>query len=423
MNKIIPLILLGLPFAAAAQTASEEPAVKLINTADSVHASATLHENAPHLNNVPDVPRFALMGKDRNFYLGVGVNVKAVAETDFGNVIGNDNMFITSAIPMTQAPGNGSRFRLSAQQSNIFLNVVAMPDNKNKVGAYVSVNFLGDGYAPNLDLAYLKWRGLTAGYTYSLFTDATASPATIDYEGPNAFACMIHGTAMYEQAFGKDGLWKVGIGIDMPSESYTLATNTATVSQRVPDIPFYIQRSWAKGAGRLRLSGIVRNLYYRDLAANKNVDRIGWGVKASGTTPIVGGLSAIYQAVYGKGIASYIQDLTGTGMDLTPDPSNSGRLKPVEAWGAFGTLQYQFSPSVFASATYSHVRTYDASFADSTHRWKNGYKYAQYVAANVFWNVSPIVQVGAEYLYGRRVDFSGVQAHDNRIEAMVQVSF
>lgn len=417
-------MLLALPVVATAQTSSDsEPAVKLINTTDSVHASKTLHENAPHLNNVPDVPRFALMGKDRNFYLGIGVNVKAIAETDFGNVIGNDNMFITSAIPMTQAPGNGSRFRLSGQQSNVFLNVVALPDNKNQVGAYVSINFLGNNYAPNLDLAYLKWRGLTAGYTYSLFTDATASPATIDYEGPNAFTCMIHGTAMYEQAFGKDGLWKAGIGIDAPAQSFTLATNTAAVSQRLPDIPFYIQRSWAGGAGRLRLSGIVRNLYYRDLTSNKNVDKIGWGVKASGTTPIVGGLSAFYQAVYGKGIASYIQDLTGTGMDLMPDPSNASRLNPVKVWGAYGTLQYQFSPSVFASATYSHVRTYDAAYSDSTDPWKNGYKYAQYVVANVFWNVSPIVQVGAEYLYGRRVDFSGAQAHDNRIEAMVQVSF
>lgn len=403
--------------------AQAQSSISVINTADSAEVSRTMHLNAPQVTNVPDVPRFALMGKDRKFYLGIGANIKAVAESDFGHVIGNDNMFITSAIPLQQDAGNGSRFRLSAQQSNVFLNVVALPDTKNKVGAYVSVNFTGDGYAPTLDIAYLKWRGLTAGYTYSLFTDIAASPATIDYEGPNAFTCVIHGTAMYEQEFGKDHLWKAGAGIDMPANSFTNAANTVTVNQRVPDIPFYIQRNWAGGNGHMRLSGIVRNLYYRDIAGGKNFDVVGWGIKASGMSPIVGGLSAYWQAVYGKGIASYIQDLGGAGMDLMPDPANSGRLKPVEAWGAYGTLQYQFSPKVFASATYSQVRTYDAKFADSTHKWKNGYKYAQYVVANVFWNVNSIVQVGAEYLYGRRVDFGGASAHDNRVEAMVQVSF
>lgn len=45
------------------------------------------------------------------------------------------------------------------------------------------------------------------------------------------------------------------------------------------------------------------------------------------------------------------------------------------------------------------------------------------MVGNVFYNINSIVQVGAEYIYGRRVDFDGSQAHDNRVEAMLQVSF
>ena len=124
--------------------------------------------------------------------------------------------------------------------------------------------------------------------------------ASIDYEGPNAFTAVIHGIIGYEPEFGKKHEWKAGIGFEMPANSFTNATGTATVSQRVPDIPFYIQRNWAGGAGWLRISGIIRNLYYRNDAAGRNIDKIGWGIKASGTTPIIGGLSAYYQAVYGK---------------------------------------------------------------------------------------------------------------------------
>ena len=190
-----------------------------------------------------------------------------------------------------------------------------------------------------------------------------------------------------------------------------------------PYFPFYLQWNSAIGNVWLRLSGIIRYLYYRNETAQKNIDKVGWGVKASGTTPIYGGLSAYYQAVYGEGIASYIQDLTGCGMDLMPDPSDPSAMNPVKAWAAFGSLQYNFTPKFFCPATYSQVRTYADKYGDSSVPWKTGYKYAQYILANAFYNVSPIVQVGLEYIYGRRVDFGGSQAHDNRLEAMLQVSF
>ncbi len=416
-----------LPLSVSAQSGvggnEDELSVKIVEYKDSTDTYKTLHENAPKLKGVPDVPRFALHGKEGKFYMGIGTNIKVVPLYDFGNPIPDDNMFITSAIPMHIAPGNGAQFRFSAQQSNIYLNVVALPGTKNQLGAYVSINFLGNGYAPNLQLAYLRFWGFTAGYNYSLFTDISACPATIDYEGPNSFACQKHGNVYYEQTFGKKNQWKAGIGIDMPSNSFTNATHTSTVTQRVPDIPFYVQRSWCDGKGWLRLSGIVRNLYYRNETAQKNVDKVGWGIKASGMSPLGSGFTAYYQAVYGKGIASYIQDLGGTGMDLMPDPGSSSRLKAVEAWGAFGALQYNFSPSLFCTAMYSHVRTYAGEYTDSSVPWGTGYKYAQYVLGNLFWQVTPIVQVGVEYIYGRRVDFDRSQAHDNRIQAMLQVSF
>ena len=428
MKKILFIASLLLPAAAIAQQPDpsadeEELDVKVVNGSDTTDYYITMHENAPHINNLKDVPRFAIRGKENKFYMGLGVNIKGVATYDFGSPISNPNLFTTSAIPMNMDPGNGGQFKLSAQQSNVYLNVVALPGTKNQIGAFVSMNFLNSGYSPMLQHAYLKYRDITAGYTYSIFTNAAAGPATIDYEGPNSFTAVIHGMIAYEPSFGRKKEWKAGIALDMPNESYTNAEHTATVTQRVPDIPFYIQRSWAGGAGWLRLSGIVRNLYYRDLTAQKNVDKVGWGIKASGSTPIIGGLSAYYQAAYGKGIASYIQDLTGCGMDLMPVGDNTTSLKPVKAWGGFGALQYNFTPNLFCTALYSHVRTYAERYTGTSSPWGDSYKYAQYILGNVFYNVNSIVQVGLEYIYGRRVNYDGTQAHDNRLEAMLQVSF
>lgn len=430
MKKLyLPLFILSILSSAIAVAQNESDsgyhslAVKVKPLNDSTAYVSVLKENAPQLVNVKTVPRFAILGKEDKFYMGIGANIKAVALYDIGNPIANPNDFITSQIPMSIPPGNGAEFRFSAQQSNVYMNIVALPGQKDQLGAFVSFNFTGNDYTPSLAHAYLKYRDITAGYTYSLFTDIAASPASIDYEGPNAFTAVCHGMIGFEPFLDKEKNWKAGIGLDIPEYSFTNADKTSTVTQRVPDIPFYIQRYWADNKGWLRLSGIVRNLYYRDLVSDRNIDKVGWGIKASGTTPIAGGLSAYYQAVYGKGIASYIQDLSGLGMDLMPDPSDPGSLDTVETWAGFASLQYNFTPDLFCTATYSHVRTYANSYHDSTSGWNSQYKYAQYVLANVFYNVNSILQIGAEYIYGRRVDYNNSQAHDNRFQAMLQVSF
>lgn len=406
-----------------ARNDEEKVSSSLFVQGDTLGMHEALRQNMPQAYNVPGLPRFAIFGKEGKFYLGIGGQVKVTAGYDLGDVIDDPNCFTTSALPMNGAPGNGGKFQISAQQSSLFVNMVALPGTANQIGAYVSVNFMGESYAPSIVQAYLKYRGITAGYAFSLFSDMAAAPPTIDYEGPNAFTALPHTVLYYEKPFGRKKEWKAGVGVEQPANSFTLATKTLSVNQRVPDIPAYIQYSWNNGKGWLRFSAMLRNLYYRDLITAHNVDRIGWGVKASGSTPIVGNLTAYYQAVYGKGISSYIQDLNGMGMDLMPSATDLGKLNPIKAWGAYGGLQYNFSKSVFCSATYSHVRTYVPRYAGTDSPWGEQYRYAQYVVANVFWNINSLIQTGVEYLYGRRVNYNGDQSHDNRIQAMLSLNF
>ena len=61
-------------------------------------------ENAPKSFKVPGAPRFAIEGKDRKFYLGIGGTAKATLSYDWGNPIDNAYDYTTSAIPMTQRP-------------------------------------------------------------------------------------------------------------------------------------------------------------------------------------------------------------------------------------------------------------------------------------------------------------------------------
>lgn len=51
------------------------------------------------------------------------------------------------------------------------------------------------------------------------------------------------------------------------------------------------------------------------------------------------------------------------------------------------------------------------------------YKYGIFSAINIFWNMTPRMQVGAEFDFGKRVNFSGDNRYAKRIGAMCMFSF
>lgn len=423
--SISAFLLLASAFSIAAQDshpAKKDVSVSIINhsDADSTDVSRKFRENAPVAFNIPNAPRFAIVGKNRSFYLGIGGQVKSTVSYDFGSPINNANEFATSAIPMNPAPGNGAKIQFSAMQSGLFVNMVALPDNPNSIGAYINFNLVNGNYGFNLVYAYLKYRGFTVGYDYSLFSDMAAVPPTIDYEGPCGLTAIPNGVLDYRHNFGKH--FSAGIGLEMPIASYTDSKLTSTVSQRVPDIPAYLQYSFT-GNSRIRFSAILRNMTYRDLSTNRNRNTVGYGFKLSGTMEFIPNLITYYQAAYGKGITSYFQDLYDGGLDMVPEAGSDGRLTAVKSWGGYLGMQYNFTPKLYASATFSYLRNYAPRYTESSTPWADQYKYARYAVCNLFYNISSMLSCGLEYIWGSRTDMSGLTRHDNRIQTMLQVSF
>lgn len=377
-----------------------------------------LVQNAPDYFNAPDMPRFAIVGKERKFYLGIGGFLKASVSYDLGNPIENPLCFVTSSIPMDNPPGNSSLFQMSAGASNLFFNFVALPHTKNQIGAYINFDFSGNGanYGFSLKSAYFTYKGFTLGYKPSLFTDGAAAAPTVDQQGPNAMTFLFNTVLNYQYAFNKH--WKVGVGLELPVLNATYNDYTYQINQRVPDIPFYIQYSWADSQAWLRLSGLIRNMYYQDMKSGKTVDEVGYGIKLSGVTKLARNVKMFSQCIYGEGVGSYIQDMQGLGMDIVPI-ENSGKLEKVKAWASYMGVQWRISPKFLTSATYSVVEAYMPENSVE----KDAYKHAQYLVANLFYNITPSVQAGIEYLWGSREDTGGNFKQDTRLQSAIRVNF
>ncbi len=391
--------------------------VTVINN-DTVNAARVeqhLKANAPQAPNDNGLPRFAIVGKDHQYYLGIGAQFLGEGVFDFGDNMSSPILFTPSAITPSTA-GNRSSLGFGWQTSSVYMNFVAMPGTDNQVGLFFKGNFTGNNNTFSVQHFYAKYRGLTAGYTSSLFNDGAAEPMTIDFEGPNGYPDITLFTAYWQQNFTNN--FSGAIGIDAPSTSLTTDNRTSQVNQRIPAIPLYLQYAWDGGASHVRLSGLIRPMQYRNLVDSKNSTLTGLGVQLSGMTKVVGPLSVNYNIAYGKGIGSYLQDDNGLGLDAMA--TGNGHMDMVKSMGVTGGLSYAFSNKLTSNVAYSHLTNW---LTDNMKPADGTYRYGDYVAANLIYNINSFVSAGIEYDYGHRKSFNGEGLHTNRVQVQFAVTF
>ena len=133
--------------------------------------------------------------------------------------------------------------------------------------------------------------------------------------------------------------------------------NLSIGSQRMPNFPAYLQYGW-NSKSHLRAAAIVRSMTYDNLVANKAESETGWGVLLSTTFNLCSKVQVYGQGVYGRGISLYMNDLSNLNVDIVPDPDKAGHMQVLPMMGWYAGLQYNITPNVFVSSTYSQSRLY-----------------------------------------------------------------
>ena len=364
----------------------------------------------------PGAPRFLFLDREGNTALGIGGYVEGVVSYDFCGAIDNYG-FPTFDIPVPYDPSLRNKFGASANHSTIFLQLV----RRTRLGllsAYVQTNFTGNNgaYGVTVKQAYVKLGYVTAGLTRSTFQDGPSGLPTIEYAGPSgAISCK---NVLLQYAPNLSRHVKVAVSVENPSASYTtLSGENEEINQRVPDIPAYIQYSWGKGGGsHIRLSGIMRNLSYRNLETGKNHFVTGYGVQLSGLANLNNFVTLYYQGAYGKGIARYVNDLSGEGYDLIYGAG--GKMTAPGTLSLVGGAQVNINKNLFVSSGYCLNRVYNQEALGG-----DAYRRANYAVVNAFYTFAEDFQLGVEYVHGIRRNMNGESNSANRIEAMMKFSF
>lgn len=368
----------------------------------------------------PAAPYFLFMSRDANLAMGIGGCVRMRGWYDWGGAI-PANGFAPALIPMTPDPTQMRRFATTPAGTSLFFKVLGHTFADIDYQIYIECNFNGGGGTSgghdfHLKKAYAIINDWTVGYASSTFSDPAAQPPTVDAQGPNNKMAMTDVLLRWMKPLSRH--FTLALSAENPAQQTEQLTDlTAKVDEWLPDFAAFIQYGWRKSE-HVRLAAIYRTLSYRNLAegANRNVG--GVGLQLSSISRPLDPLTVYATVTAGKGTASLGGDMLIGNFDLVPDPEREGVLYAPWSLGWCGGLQWNFKPELFVSATVGQSR-YLPSYtpADDT------YRYGTYIAANVFWNPTPRVQVGAEVNLGERVNFDHASRWARRVGAMCQFSF
>jgi hypothetical protein len=274
--------------------------------------------------------------------------------------------------------------------------------------------------------AYGQWGPWLAGQTHSLFMDIDVFPNTIDYWGPSGMVFLRNPQIRWTPVSGPQS-FAVAIekpGNDIDSGQFRQIdpgfAETLQNSEDLPDLTaqFRTSADW----GHFQLGGILRKVGYETRGtpgSEPSGSELGWGLNAS--TNIKTGIRdrVILSAVYGEGIASYMND---GGVDLAPEGSVDNLLQAeaaaVPLLGLVAYYDHYWSDRWSSSVGYSSTRVDNRSLQES-----GAFERGEYASANLLHYPVRNVLIGGELLWGRREDNDGNAGEDIRTQLTFKYNF
>lgn len=378
---------------------------------------STFYENQYRHSQDPLAPYFMLMSKDATMAMGIGGVIRMRGWYDFNGSI-DANGFSPYLIPVPRRDDQLRGLGCTPAGTAIFFTILGRDTPLGNYMGYIEANFNGFEHTDfRLKKAYLTINDFTAGYTSSTFSDPAAEPITIDGSGANGKMSKTNMLVRYLKTFSNK--FSISGSVEFPS-SHIGADNVYTKKLKdfTPDLVVMGQYQWDNSLSHVRVAGLFRTIPYRDLLVGKNRSRLGWGLQLSCVAKASNALTLYGITAIGQGHGSYAGDLSAGTNDLLPTPNHNGLMYAPTALSLIAGAKYNFLENLYMSVALSELRSFTKAGSPG-----DTYKYGLYGAVNLFWSLTPRLQIGGEYLIGKRMNIEGNHGNANRIDAFFQVSF
>jgi DcaP outer membrane protein len=370
---------------------------------------------APRLNNEPLDPRypgyFRLPGT--NTLLRIGGYFK----TDFIYDLkpaGNSDSFIPATIPIPQ-PTAVNNATVSIRPTRLNLDFL-IPVESTSVRFFLEGDFFGStSTTPRLRHAYAQVKDFLIGQSFSNFMDPDSGPDQLDFQGPNGQVSIRNPQFRYTRLIAEKTTFSLSAEKPTSDVAFKTPEFNALPNSPAPDGTLKIRREMDRG--HVQLSALFRSVAV-SLPDGRNESVFGWGFNFTGSEKVFGKDTFVYQAAYGNGIERYINDTSGLGIDAAVMSQQNPHIRTLPVFGAYGGYQHFWFSRLRSNAVYGF-----AQVADTGVQPGSTFHQSNYTAGNLIWNPFGSLNLGAEFLYGWRVNKDGTKGNAPRIMFSAKYNF
>jgi len=278
-----------------------------------------------------------------------------------------------------------------------------------------------NSYNFRLRQAYGQVGGLLVGQTWSTFMDVDNFPETVDFNGPIGSTFIRQPQIRYAYSTKDAGSFTVALE---NSVSYVL-DNTGSVTihgfSRVPDLVGRWDKSF--NWGNMSVRGVSHE-HRIDNGAGLSASRRGFGVAVSGLVKTVGDDFLTWGMTGGTGIGRYFNYIEGAFYDVA-----ANKILMEKALGVVVGYQHKTSDTLRFNFVLGAQRNYDNEYtqfarANGLDSGRFGINHQVWQAHLGFiWNPVKNVDIGAEYVFGRRTTLADETGEMGRIDFSAKYYF
>lgn len=345
-------------------------------------------------------------GADINLYGFVRGDANYIiegADDDFNKVASSDGQ-------------TKDKLRATAKTTRLGLDFNTNVGGDNKLGGKVEVDFAGTNEALRIRHAYLTYNNWLFGQTTSNFLSNHA-PEMIDF-GTNVGG----GTTRIPQVrygFNLAPATKLFLAAEEGNSSATQwnATDSKNVASDVkyslPVLTAKLTQGFADGKANASVRGLVEQ--YKSEAAGD--DKTGWGIAAGVNYQVIDPLKLSADVSYVQGNSNY---LYGSNTAFYVDNAN-GKIEQNEAFGVQVGGTYKFNEKLRSTLAYGALFADDGTDYARLNTAANEEVYQAWI--NFIYSPVKPLDLGVEYINGKRDTFDGDSYKDNRVGLMAKYSF
>lgn len=294
------------------------------------------------------------------------------------------------------------KLRATAKTTRLGLDFNTNVGGDNKLGGKVEVDFAGTNEALRIRHAYLTYNSWLFGQTTSNFLSNHA-PEMIDF-GTNVGG----GTARIPQVrygFNLAPATKLFIAAEEGNGSGT------GIKYSVPNLTAKLTQGFAGGKGSVSARALVENYKSADDSDTA------WGLAAGVNYQVMDPLKISADVSYVDGNSNY---LYGSNSSYVVDGAN-GKIAQNEAFGVQVGGTYKFNEKLRSTLAYGALFADDSTDYATLNPTANEEVYQAWI--NFIYSPVKPLDLGVEYINGKRDTFAGDSYKDNRVGLMAKYSF